>query len=154
MPHACEFAPALVDVNRDANRVCLIPDRPVYRLPDPPHRVGGELGATPPVELLAGSNQADRAFLDEVEQWDSVTLVALGDRDDQAKVRVDHPLFRVHVAALDPLRELHLFRRREESVPAYLVQVQLESVGGTFVRGHGTTVGARAGSSPDDSVDA
>jgi hypothetical protein len=137
-------------VDGEPDQICLIGHGPVDCLADPPHRVGRELGATPPVEFLAGSDQADRALLDEVEQWESVTLVALGDRDDQAKVRVDHPLLRLRVAALDSLRELYLLRRREESVPAYLLQVQLEAVGKTFVRGHGATVGAAAGSSPDD----
>jgi hypothetical protein len=81
-----------------------------------------------------------------------VTLVALGYRYDQAKVRVDHPLFRLRVAVLDPFCELHLFRRREEPVPAYFLQVQIEAVGSAIVGCHGATVGATAGSSPDDSV--
>ena len=83
----------------------LVGDRPWDRLADPPGRVGRELVAAAPVELLDRPVQPDRALLDQVEQRKAVALVALGDRDDQPQVGVDHPPLGRHVAALDALRE-------------------------------------------------
>ena len=56
-------------------------------------------------------------------------LVLLGDRNDEAKVRVDHELLRPRVAALDPLRELDLLRGGEERHLADVLQEELERVG-------------------------
>ena len=59
-----------------------------------------------------------------------MALVALGDRDDEPQVRVDHPVLRGRVAALDALGQLDLLGRRQQRVPAGLVQEQLQGVGG------------------------
>ncbi len=59
-----------------------------------------------------------------------MALVLLRDRDDEPEVRVDHPLFRLAVAPLDPLRELDLLLGGQELVPADLVQEQLQRVRG------------------------
>jgi hypothetical protein len=59
-----------------------------------------------------------------------VALVAAGELDDQAQVRVDHPLLRREVAALDALRELDLLLPREQGIAARLIQEELEAVGG------------------------
>ena len=56
-------------------------------------------------------------------------LVALGDRDDEPEVRVDHPLLRLEVAALDPLRQLDLLGRGQQRIAADLVEEELEAVG-------------------------
>ena len=58
------------------------------RLADPPRGVGRELEALAPVELLDGVHQAEVALLDEVEQRQARRLVLLGDRHDQAQVRL------------------------------------------------------------------
>jgi hypothetical protein len=50
---------------------------------------------------------------------------ALRDRDDQAQVRLDQPLFRVRIAALDPLRQLDLLGGIQERVPAQLAEEEL-----------------------------
>src|SRR5581483_10321461 len=89
-----------------------------------------ELEASAPVELLDGADQAEHALLDEVEQSQVVALVALGDGDDEAEVRVDHPVLRRRVAALDPLRELDLLRRGQERVARHLLEEELQRVGG------------------------
>ncbi len=57
-----------------------------------------------------------------------MVAVVLGDRDDEAEVRLDHPLLRGAVAALDPLCELDLLRGGEQLVPAGLTQEQLQGV--------------------------
>src|SRR5262249_38479938 len=99
-------------------------------------------------------------------------------RDHQAKVRVDEPLLRLLVAALDPFRQLHFLCPCEQPVATDLLQVERERIGGScvglsrvfpvaaarsgcarhdfggcpFVVGHGATVRAVAGRSPDDFV--
>src|SRR5207302_9625183 len=65
---------------------------------------------------------------DQVEEAQTVTLVALRDRDDEAQVRVDHPFLRLTVAALDLLRELDLLRRGQQRVAPRLVQEELQRV--------------------------
>jgi hypothetical protein len=57
-----------------------------------------------------------------------VTLVPLRDRDDEAKVGVDHLLLRREVAALDALRERNLVRGREQLVTARRVHEELQRV--------------------------
>ena len=57
-----------------------------------------------------------------------MTLVVLGNRDDQAKVRVDQPLLRLRVAAFDPLRQLHFLGPCEQPVATDLVQVERERI--------------------------
>jgi hypothetical protein len=91
---ARQLDPALVDVGGNADRPPLIRDRALAGLPDPPGRIGRELEALAPVELLDRPVEADDALLDEVAERHSVATVALGDRDDEAEVGVDHPLLR------------------------------------------------------------
>ena len=75
------------------------------------------------------------AFLDQVEQRQPVALVALGDRDDEAQVGVDHPLLRLGVAALDELGQLDLLLLGQQRPAAGLVEEELERVR----RRHGET---------------
>src|SRR5204862_6221778 len=105
---------ALGDVHRDPDRPRLVRHSALYRLADPPGRVRRELEAAPPVELLDRPDQPDDPFLDQVEQREPVPLVALRDRDDKPAVGVDHPLLRLLVGALDPLRDPDLLLRRRQ----------------------------------------
>jgi hypothetical protein len=57
-----------------------------------------------------------------------LVAVVLGDRDDEAQVRLDHPLLRRPVAALDQLGELDLLRGGEQRVAPGLAQEELERV--------------------------
>ena len=117
-----------------ADRPRLVGERAGDRLADPPGRVGRELVAAAPVELLDGADQAERALLDQVEERQALVAVVLGDRDDEAQVRLDHLLLRLHVAALDLLGELDLLRRGQQRVPAGLAQEELQRVGGRLER--------------------
>ena len=85
---------ALDDVHRHADRARVIRDRALHRLADPPGRVGRELEAAPPVELLDRAIQAERPLLDQVEERDAEPSIALRDRDDEPQVRLDHPALR------------------------------------------------------------
>ena len=58
-----------------------------------------------------------------------MALVALRDRDDQAQVRVDHPLLGLVVAALDPLGELDLLLLRQQRPASGLVEEELQRIG-------------------------
>ena len=109
---AVHLLQALDDVDGHADRARLVGERTRDRLADPPGRVGRELVAPPPVELLDGADQAERSFLDQVEERQALVSVVLRDRDDEAQVRLDHVGLRAHVAALDALGELDLLRLR------------------------------------------
>src|SRR3954454_123687 len=125
---AVQLDPPLLDVHRDPDRLGLVRDRALAGLAGPPRRVRRELVALAPVELLGGAVQADDALLDEVQQRDVMTLVALRDRDDEAEIRVDHALLRGSVAALDALCEVHLVGGRQQLVAAGGVHEELQRV--------------------------
>src|SRR5215212_5906371 len=127
---ARHLALALADVHRDPDRARLVRDAALDRLADPERRVGRELVAAAPVELLGRADQPEDALLDQVEQRQVVALVLLRERHDQAQVRVDHLILRLGVALLDALRELDLLLRAEQRVAADLVEEQLHRVGG------------------------
>ena len=116
-------------MHRHADRARLVGERACDGLADPPRRVRRELVAAAPVELLDGADETERPFLDQVEERQTLVAVVLRDRDDEAEVRLDHPLLREHVAALDLLRELDLLRGGQERVLAGLAEEELERVG-------------------------
>ena len=127
---ARDLALALADVHGDPDRPRLVRDPALDRLADPERRVRRELVALAPVELLAGADQPEDALLDQVEQRQLLPLVLLRDRDDQAQVRVDEPLLRLEVAALDRLGDLDLLVGGQQRMPADLVEEELQGVGG------------------------
>src|SRR5215204_3014028 len=112
-----------------ADRARVVRDRALHGLANPPGRIRGELEAAAPVELLDGAVQAERALLDKVEKWNAESSITLGNGDDQAQVRLDHPPFGGRVAALDGLREGDLLGRGEELVAPDVRQEELEAVG-------------------------
>src|SRR5436853_305245 len=63
-------------------------DGPRDGLANPPRRVCAELEAAAPVEFLDGAQQAEIAFLDQVDQRHATVRIAPGDADHQAQVRV------------------------------------------------------------------
>ena len=73
-------------VHRDADRARLVGQRAGDRLADPPRGVGRELVALAIVEFLDGADQAEIAFLNEVEEEHAAADVLLRDRNDQAQV--------------------------------------------------------------------
>src|SRR5205814_2943432 len=104
----------LDDVNGHPDRARLVGERSGDRLANPPRCVGRELEALAVVELLGGADEADRALLDQVQERQALVAVALRDRDDEAKVGLDHLLLRAMLTALDALREFDLLRRRQQ----------------------------------------
>src|SRR5690242_18521816 len=126
---ADDLVELLDDVDGHPDRAPLVCERPRDCLPDPPGRVGRELVALAPVELLGGAHETDRAFLDQIEEREALVAVALRDRDDEAEIRLDHLLLRAMVAALDPLRELDLLGGGQQLDLADVLQEELERVG-------------------------
>src|SRR5687768_12399950 len=61
-----ELLQPLDDVHRHTDRPRLVREGSRDRLPDPPGRVGRELEAAAPVELLDCADQTERALLDQV----------------------------------------------------------------------------------------
>ena len=98
----------LADVHRDADRARVVLEPALHRLADPPGRVGRELEAAAVVELLDRPDQAEDALLDQVEERQPEPAVALGVRDHQPQVGLDHPVLGLLVAALDALCQLDL----------------------------------------------
>jgi hypothetical protein len=97
-------------------------------LTDPPRRIRRKLVAAPPIELLDGADEAERAFLNQVEKGETLVPVVLRDRDHQPQVGLDHPSLCLLVAALDALCELDLLRSRQQLVTAGLTQEQLQGI--------------------------
>jgi len=122
--------PSLDDVHRHADRPRLVGQSSGDRLANPPRRIGGELEAAAPVELLDRADEPERPLLDQVEEREALVAVVLRDRNDEPEVRLDHALLRIHVAALDPFGELDLLGRGQQLVPARLAEEQLQRVGG------------------------
>ena len=81
-------------VHRDADGAGLVGHGAGDGLADPPGGVGGELVALGVVELLDGADQAEVAFLDQVEEGHAAAGVALGDADHQPQVRLQQVVFR------------------------------------------------------------
>ena len=94
---------ALLDVDGQADRPRRVAEPALDALADPERRVGRELEALAPVELLGRPDQTERALLDEVAQRESESLVATGLGDDEPEVGVDQP-----VLGLDVPRSIRL----------------------------------------------
>ena len=65
----------LAHMDRDPDQAGLVVDRALDRLADPPGRVGRELVAEPPIELLDRSHQPEHTFLQQVEELDAAAAM-------------------------------------------------------------------------------
>src|SRR4051794_12336972 len=119
---------ALDDVHRHADRARVVRNGALHALADPPRGVGRELVAAAPIELLDRTVQAERPLLDQVEERNAETAVALRDRDDQTQVGLDHATLGAAVATLDRLREHNLLVGRQQLVLSDVREEQLQAV--------------------------
>ncbi len=83
---ATELVDHFHQVHRDPDGAGLVGERPGDGLADPPDGVGGEFVAFGVIELFYRADQAEVAFLDEVQKGQAAAGVALGQRDDQPQV--------------------------------------------------------------------
>ncbi len=90
LQHLALHAGQLVDdfhhVHRDTDGAGLVSHGAGDGLADPPGGVGGELEALGVVELLDRTDQAQVAFLDQVQEQHAAAGVALGQRNHEAEV--------------------------------------------------------------------
>ena len=104
--HPDELVDRLHHVDRDPDRPGLVGDRARDGLADPPGRIRRELVPLGIIELLDGSDQPQVALLDQVQEQHPPSDVALGDRDDQAQVRLDQLLLGQLTIPLDATTEV------------------------------------------------
>ena len=109
---ADELVDGLDHVDRDADRARLVGDGARDGLANPPRGVGGELEALRVVEFLDCANQAEVAFLNQVEEEHAATHIAFGNGDDETQVRLDELVFCVESNLLDT-REAATLAARE-----------------------------------------
>ena len=108
--HTGELVDDLDHVHRDTDRASLVGHRTGDRLADPPRGIGRELEALRVVELLHGADEAEVAFLDEIEEEHSAAGVALGQGHDESEVGLQQVVLRDATVVDDPL-VVHRFAR-------------------------------------------
>jgi hypothetical protein len=81
------------------------------------------------VELLSRAHEPDRAFLNEIEERQTLIAVVLRDRDDESEIRRHHALLGAVIAALDPFCELDFLSCRQERHLADVFEEKLERIG-------------------------
>ena len=96
---------------REPNGTPSVGDTTSDRLTDPPCGIGRELESFTPVEFLDGVHQTEVAFLDQVEQGETRSLVLFGDRYNKTKVGLDEGAFGI-VAGTKVPSELTFASRR------------------------------------------
>src|SRR6185503_18226896 len=126
--HVHDLVQLLHHVDGNADRAALVRDRPRHRLADPPGRIRRELVAAPVIELLHRADEAQRALLDQIQERQATAEVALGDRDDEAQIRLDHLLLGYEVAALDPLGQGNLALGGQQLYAADRPQVEPQRI--------------------------
>ena len=115
-------------MHRQANGARLVHDRALDALPDPPGGVGGETEAALGVVFLDGVDQAEIAFLDQVEERHPAVQVMLGDVDHEPQVVLDHLLSRGKVPGPRAARPVRLFFLRKQRLGANFTEVVLGDV--------------------------
>ena len=93
----------LEDVDGDADGAGLVGDGTADRLADPPGSVGAEFEAADGIKLGDGAQQADVAFLDQIQEAAAAANVAFGDADDQAQVGANNGRVGFFTAGMDLL---------------------------------------------------
>ena len=81
-------------MNRQTNGACAVVDRPGHALADPPVGIRRKLVTHGRVEFVHGSFQADRSFLNQIQKFQTLVLIFLGNAHDQAEVGCHHPVAR------------------------------------------------------------
>src|SRR5919197_4583168 len=102
-----QLAQRLHDVDRQPDGASVVGDGAPDVLPDPPRGIRRELEAATILKAVDRLHQADVAFLNQIEERQPSTQIALRDRDDQAEVGFDELALRVdeHLLLLADPRE-------------------------------------------------
>jgi len=103
-----------LDVHGQANGPRLVGEGARHRLANPPHGIRREARPPPWLEFPHGVQEAQVAFLDEVEEGEAAVKIAPGHAHDQAQVRLGQPALGGSIACLDTPGKLLLLVGREE----------------------------------------
>ena len=101
-------------MNRQPHRAGLVHQRPLDGLADPPGRIGRKTKALVRVEFFHGANEAEIAFLDQVQQGQAAIHIMPRDLDYQPKIALDHALPRARIARQRPARKINFLCRGEQ----------------------------------------
>ena len=82
-------------MHRQTNGPAVIGNRAPDRLPNPPRGICGELEAAPELKPVDRLHQTDVAFLDQIEERESASEVALRNRHDETQVPLDELALRL-----------------------------------------------------------
>ena len=115
-------------VDRQADGTGLVHDRPFDGLANPPGRIGRKTETALRVELLHRTDQAQVAFLDQVEQRQATVDVTTGNFHNQAKVAFNHALAAGRITFLRQTRKMDFLFRRQQWRETDLVEVQLGGI--------------------------
>ena len=147
-PHLGEL---FADVDRQPDGAGAVVDRAGHPLADPPVGVGGELVSHRRVELIDGPFESDRTLLNQIQQFQSLVLVFLGDADHKAEVGRHHPipgtfahadfvtitggelLFREFLKLLhllDVVRQFNLFSGCQQRNATDAAEIKTDGIGG------------------------
>ena len=104
--HAHDLAICLNQMNRQANRSCLVSNRTGNRLADPPCCIGAELESLIRIKLISSLHQTDIAFLDQIQKLHAAANIFLGNRNNQTQVRRNKQLLRFFITLLHAMRDI------------------------------------------------
>ena len=113
-------------VERHAHDAALLRQCLQDRLPDPPDGVRDELDLLRLVELLCGADESEVAFVDQVGERDSLILILLGHRHDEAEVGAHEGVVRLAVAGVNRARQFRFAFAGNERVAADVFQVLVQ----------------------------
>ena len=99
-------------------------------LPDPPDGIRDEFDFLSGVEALGGLDQPDVPLVDQVEERQPASAIALGVGDDEAQIGLDELAQGLSVVFLDLGAELALLGGRDPRQTRYLLEVLLEGLRG------------------------
>ena len=80
------------------------------------------------IKLLHGPHQTEIPLLDKIREWETAIYIALGDRDGQPQICLDHPVPRRLAARGGGRCKLDFFFRCQQRMPSALPQVKPERV--------------------------
>ena len=119
-------------VDRDADRAGLVGDGAGDGLTDPPRGIRAEFETAFGIEFLHRAEEADVAFLNQVEERESAADVFFGDTDNETKVGFGKLLLGSRVALADAASELDFLATIDERDATDLGEIHADGVIGNF----------------------
>ena len=111
---AFQLADSVIRIRRQPDHPALLLDRADDRLADPVSGIRAETEAAIRVKLVDGGHQPDDAFLDDILEGHAAAVIMTRHTDNQAQVRLDHPLPGALIPVPDALGQRTLLVHREQ----------------------------------------